>query len=82
VQHAGASSVDVTVSSRNGELLLAIADDGRGFPPGGAIEGLERAGHLGLAGMRERITAIEGAVELGRGPRGGARVLIHVPVAS
>jgi signal transduction histidine kinase len=81
-QHAGAKHVDVTVAARNGGLDLSVADDGRGFPPGGAVDGLERAGHLGLAGMRERITTLGGSVALERGPRGGASVRIHVPVTS
>lgn len=81
-QHAGASRVAVRVAIPGGTLDLDIADDGRGFPAGGAVEGLERAGHLGLAGLRERITAVGGRVTFGVAPGGGARVTVHVPVAS
>lgn len=80
-QHAGASRVTVTLVVQPGGVGLSIADDGGGFPTGGAIGGLERAGHLGLTGMRERIVALGGTVSFDNRPEGGAQVVIHVPAA-
>jgi signal transduction histidine kinase len=79
-EHAYASRVAVRVAVEGGAVLLEVRDDGRGFAQGGAVEGLERAGHLGLAGMRERITALGGSLATGNVPEGGARVIVRVPV--
>jgi signal transduction histidine kinase len=59
-------------------VLLQVSDDGRGLPTGVAAESLELQGHMGLAGMRERITALGGRVRL-RG-RAGAGALLEVLV--
>jgi two-component system sensor histidine kinase UhpB len=65
-QHAGADHVHVTLSF-NGEVRLAITDDGDGFapdpPPG-----------LGLTGMRERALLVGGALSVQSDPGCGTRV--------
>ena len=57
-----------------------VAAAGKG---GGVVEidfeRLERAGHMGLAGMRERITALGGTVAVGSDPHGGLRLALRVP---
>jgi signal transduction histidine kinase len=39
---------------------------------------LEREGHMGLTGMRERLAALGGAVELS-GAGGGTRIRVTLP---
>lgn len=78
-QHSGGSRVEVAVAVTSGFVELTIDDDGRGFPEPPA-ERQERVGHLGLAGMRERVTALGGSLELGRSAQGGARVRIRLPL--
>lgn len=58
-RHAAASRV--TITWRPGELV--VRDDGTGFGTGAA------AGH-GLAGMRERLAAFGGTMEVASGPSG------------
>ena len=65
LRHAGARTVEVGISVNPAGVLLAVRDDGRG-PPELAPEWLEQAGHMGLAGMRERIKALGGSVRFGR----------------
>ncbi|MEO7965035.1 MAG: ATP-binding protein [Gemmatimonadaceae bacterium] len=86
-RHAGASHVWVTLGVREGAVHFSVADNGRGASgaaPNGIgnldLERLERAGHMGLAGMRERITALGGTVSVGRDQRGGLQLTIDVPV--
>lgn len=79
-RHAGARSVSVSLKVHGGALDLRIADDGRGLPSGGSLEGFERDGHMGLAGMRERITALGGTVAVEGHPGSGVRLLIHLPL--
>jgi signal transduction histidine kinase len=78
VRHANARSVDIGISLNPDGVLLRVRDDGRGLPSGMSPERLELAGHMGLAGMRERISALGGTVRL-RG-QGGAGALLEVLV--
>ncbi len=79
LRHAGARSVDIGISINAAGVLLQVSDDGRGLPPGVAPETLELQGHMGLAGMRERITALGGTVRLRAGAGAGALLEVLVP---
>lgn len=76
VRHAGANRVHVRLGRRPGHVELEITDDGRGFPPGSDLATFERNGHLGLVGMRERIAALGGTVNV----RSDAGVTVQVVV--
>jgi signal transduction histidine kinase len=75
VRHAEAGSAKVALTYGNGELTLQIDDDGRG--PGG-----QNGGGSGIAGMRERATALGGELEAGPRPAGGYRVRARLPLGS
>lgn len=79
VRHAAASRVTLRISAEGGRLVLTIHDDGRGFPPGRDLATFEREGHLGLAGMRERIAGLGGTVRV-EGKQ-GVQVVVSVPMA-
>jgi two-component system sensor histidine kinase DesK len=70
VRHARASRCRVRMKQRDGWFQLEIADDGRG------IRGREGAG---LAGMRERVEALDGRVERENG-RAGTRIAVELPL--
>ena len=78
LRHAGARSVDVGLSVSEAGVMLEVHDDGRGLPDI-APDRLERDGHMGLAGMRERISALGGKVRFGERPGGGASLEVIVP---
>jgi signal transduction histidine kinase len=78
-RHAGARNVDVDITADAGVVRINVDDDGRG-PPAIGAEQLEREGHMGLAGMRERISALGGSVRFGRSRGGGAALEILLPV--
>lgn len=78
-RHAEARSVEVRLEVARGRLALAVRDDGRG-PATTDTAQLEREGHMGLTGMRERLTAIGGTVAFGGRPGEGARIDIEVPL--
>jgi len=78
-RHAGARHVDVGISVAGSRVRLNVADDGSGPPPGG-VEHLEREGHMGLAGMRERIGALGGSVRFGASRERGAALEVVLPV--
>lgn len=76
-KHAAPSRVSVTAHVQDHRIRLTIEDDGRGFD-GGAELG---PGHLGLAGMRERLALVGGelSVETARGK--GTTLYADVPLA-
>jgi len=78
LRHAEARTVDVGISIGSGGVRLEVRDDGRG-PPGTSLEHLERQGHMGLAGMRERISALGGRVRFGGRPGAGASLEVLLP---
>jgi two-component system sensor histidine kinase DesK len=70
LRHASASRVDVELASVDGELRLSISDDGRG--------GVRQPG-TGLSGMRERLSAVGGRLEIDSPDGEGTRLLITLP---
>jgi len=82
LRHAQARTVDIRISVDAGGVLLRVSDDGRGIPTGLGAERLEQNGHMGLAGMRERITALGGSVRLFGEGGSGALLEVLVPSAS
>jgi signal transduction histidine kinase len=78
-RHADARSVTVALGVEEGDVVLRIRDDGRGLPAGGDFDAFERRGHMGLAGMRERISAVGGSVGVGSLPGGGTEIHVRVP---
>jgi signal transduction histidine kinase len=80
LRHANAGTVDVGISISAEGLLLQVSDDGRGLPAGMTSERLELQGHMGLSGMRERITALGGRVRIRPNDGAGALLEVLVPV--
>jgi signal transduction histidine kinase len=81
LRHADARSVDVGISVSSDGVLLEVRDDGRG-PTRATGPDLELAGHMGLAGMRERIGALGGTVRLRGEPGAGALLEVLVPAGA
>ena len=79
MRHAGASRVDVQLGIAEGHVELAIADDGRGLTAGMRLEDFERNGHMGLAGMRERVVGLGGSITFETPDTGGVRLVVRVP---
>jgi two-component system NarL family sensor kinase len=78
VRHAGARRVTVRLVEGGGELMLAVEDDGRGFPPERLAERLAD-GHVGLASQRVRVEAAGGTMDVSSSPGDGTRVAIRLP---
>jgi signal transduction histidine kinase len=63
VRHAGRASAEVTLAYEPSRIVIDVCDDGRGPTPGNG-----ETGH-GIAGIRERVSAAGGGMEVG--PRDG-----------
>ena len=70
-KHSGATSVNISVSSADGGVRLAVEDNGVGFK---VEEALARKDAFGLSGMRERVALLGGRFEVQSHPRNGLRV--------
>ncbi|ROO88862.1 two-component system sensor histidine kinase UhpB [Actinocorallia herbida] len=70
MRHAGASRVEMGLTLRGRDIVLSIADDGRG---GEHVEG------AGIRGMRERAGLIRARLTVAARPQGGTRVTLTVP---
>jgi signal transduction histidine kinase len=73
VKHAGAQSVSISLTRKNGAVAAVIEDDGRGFEPETIGDG------LGLVGIRERVALVGGRVAIESAPGAGTTIAIEVP---
>jgi signal transduction histidine kinase len=71
-KHAHASAVHVELDAPDGTLRLAIRDDG--------IGGADPARGTGLTGLRDRIEAVGGTLDVTSPAGGGTTLLIEIPV--
>jgi len=78
VCHAQASCVTVVLQGRNGFLSLSVSDNGRGFNP----DELSGPEGLGLLGMRERASLVDGELEVNSVIGSGTQVYFKVPLNS
>jgi signal transduction histidine kinase len=78
-RHAQASAVEVTVESKQGQIVVHVRDDGLGLGPGRA-DRLSDDGRLGLVGMRERIAGLGGTVSVTGEPGTGVDLSVHMPL--
>ncbi len=81
IRHSGASRALVRVRHDGGVLDVQISDDGRGFDPKEAFDRAVQGRHLGLLGIRERIEALGGSLEIRSAPSDGTEVRMRIPVA-
>ncbi|WP_373466048.1 sensor histidine kinase [Streptomyces sp. V3I8] len=80
-KHSGARQATVTVRSRGGRLRLDITDDGRGGAgdTSRAARSGGEAGGSGLTGIRDRIAAHDGTLELASPPGGPTTLKVELP---
>ena len=75
-RHAEASEVSVTLRTADKKLELQISDNGRGF----IVKSIENKKTLGILGMRERMTIINGEYNIESSPGKGTKVRVSVPL--
>jgi signal transduction histidine kinase len=70
-RHGGGVGQSVEGGLCNGRLTVTISDMGRGFP---VEEQMLKSNGLGLKGMRDRVAALGGVLEIESKPGGGTRL--------
>lgn len=73
-RHSAAGRVELQLVFREGWFELTIRDDGCGFDPETARQG------IGLRSMQERVAAMEGTLEIYSSPGRGTRIRVQVPI--
>ena len=73
--HAGFARVSLALSDEDGALHIEVQDDGEGFDPAVASEG------IGIIGMRERVFALGGSIHVQSRPGEGTLVAITLPLS-
>jgi signal transduction histidine kinase len=76
VKHADAETVRVHLACRERSVILVIEDDGRGFSGDRT-----RDGGFGLVGMRERVAALDGSLEIESTQGAGTRIAVEIPLS-
>jgi signal transduction histidine kinase len=71
-KHAQASRIDISVTARDGRLMLSIRDDG--------IGGAGRSRGSGLVGLTDRVEALGGSISIESPPGAGTRVTAELPL--
>jgi len=73
VKHAGAATVTVELTLRDGNVRLAISDDGVG--------GADPAGGKGCPGLADRVAALGGSLTVHERQPSGTTVVAQIPTA-
>jgi signal transduction histidine kinase len=71
-KYAQASSAEVSVAPRNGLLCVDISDNGKG--------GADPEAGSGLAGLADRVAALDGRLTVESPPGAGTRVSVELPL--
>ncbi|MBV8619903.1 MAG: methanol utilization protein MoxY [Curvibacter sp.] len=75
LRHARPRHVEVRLHSDRHQLALQVEDDGQG-----RLEDLNRPGHFGIAGMRERVRSLGGRLDFRRSRHGGIALRACLPL--
>lgn len=76
IRHAAATAVKVRIAEEAGQLILTVADNGKGV----SMEELANTRSIGILGMRERAMLIGGDVTLQSAAGQGTTVTVRAPI--
>lgn len=74
LKHAAATQVNVILNLKQGDILLTISDNGKGFDP------LQQRAGLGLNNMEARVKAFAGRITVHSSPGNGCTVEAVLPL--
>jgi len=79
-KYAEASVIQVQGGFQNGDVIVRVRDNGKGFDMGAVGEDYENRGSFGMVNMRERAELIGGTFDLQSAVGRGTVVTVRVPV--
>ncbi|WHZ22497.1 MAG: Two-component system sensor histidine kinase [Nitrospira sp.] len=81
IRHSNATRITVSLQKHEGDLLLLIRDNGRGFEVQKALAEATSGQSMGLLGMQERIRFLNGTISIDSNPGHGTEVRVRVPLS-
>jgi signal transduction histidine kinase len=78
-EHGEATAVSVAIALDRDGLRVKVRDDGRGFDVERELLRAARSGHMGLAGMHERVRLLDGHCRVDSRPGGPTEVTLALP---
>jgi PAS domain S-box-containing protein len=79
-RHAEANNVEVELRVRGREILVSVRDDGGGFDVERALADASHGTTLGILGMQERVTLLDGKLEITSAGKLGTTVSARFPL--
>ena len=79
-KHAGATQVNVRLQFLKEKLMVDISDNGKGFDLVRTLDSAVEVGHVGLAGMRQRVEMLGGNIKIKTGDGVGTSVVLTLPI--
>lgn len=80
LRHAGASKVSIDLRPEEGQVVLEVRDNGRGFDVEKTTGEAVTRKQLGLLGMQERVALVNGTVKVESTPGEGTTLWVYVPL--
>lgn len=81
-KHAETKTAEFRLKKMGENLILVVADTGKGFDGARRIPWMKDANRLGLVSMKERLEAIGGTLTIHAGINRGCRVEAKIPLCS
>jgi signal transduction histidine kinase len=78
IKHASAKHLEITALVEPTRITISVSDDGVGFNPKTVCG--PQDGHFGLLGMKERVTQLNGTLEIFSSPNQGTKIQASVPL--
>jgi PAS domain S-box-containing protein len=74
IRHAEAQAVKITLKKNENQVVLTVSDNGLGITP----DRINDPRSLGLIGMRERVYARDGTIQIRGLPQGGTKIAVEL----
>ena len=81
LKHAGPCEIRVGIRADAHELILCVADNGKGFATPAAAKPASKQGGFGLLNIRQRVEGLGGRLEIVSVPGQGTTATIRMPMA-
>jgi signal transduction histidine kinase len=79
-RHSEATEVDIIVQCVDDHLQIIVQDDGQGFDHQSQGNGDLSESGIGLLMMRERVSAVNGMLDICTSPGNGTRIVAEIPI--
>lgn len=80
LRHANATVLQVRLNRQDGELLVCIDDDGRGFDVVEYVGAARSVHSMGILGMQERASQVGGRLDIQSSPEQGTSICACLPL--